>query len=89
MNSGPVKEPKLRSARSTSVLSHHIAWGNIFKRLGNTDLEVRKHRSSNQSNVNFFINFFIRWLQMDFFAIFHMYTDLFALQHTADRPGEY
>ena len=26
---------------------------------------------------------------MDFIAIFHMYTDLFALQHTADRPGEY
>ena len=33
--------------------------------------------------------FFIWWLQMAFIPIYFLYIDLFALQHIADRPGEY
>ena len=33
--------------------------------------------------------FFLWWLQMAFIAICYMYINLFALQHIADRPGEY
>ena len=34
-----------------------------------------------------FFFFLIWWLQMALIAICYMYSDLFALQHIADRPG--
>ena len=33
--------------------------------------------------------FFFWWLQMAFIAVCYMFVDLFALQHIADRQGEY
>ena len=45
--------------------------------------------SDSDKNLFWIAIFLIWWLQMAFIAIFYMYIDIFALQHTADRPGEY
>ena len=37
-----------------------------------------------KKEINFFL---IWWLQMAFIAIWYMLSNLFAIQHIADRPG--